>query len=381
MINLPILKDDADTQAVRKLAVDIDTRVTVLENANTSPISASGVFSASVITDWASYTPTFQGEGSPTAVTFTWRRVGGNVEIFGKYTCGTPTAVEAQIGLPSGLISDAGIPTIEVVGYMVRGSADNNQITILAEPSKTYLTVGSAVNGALTKLLGTTFVGVGIVISFFASIPISGWSANAQNTVTATQSSQNAPMSANFIQPMSAKATANVTYQLPNTSGTYQVYIPASYLVAGSGGPWTLSINGSGSSVSVPISASGDTLTSGDLFFSIYLSPTGQAVSSGWKKSGSNANGSYIMFNDGTIEEWGFITTTSSDHLVPLPVSYINTTYNIETTGQYIGGTWKGSSPRSTPSPITMNDFHVIAYDNGAAYNGPVYWRTIGRWK
>jgi hypothetical protein len=43
-------------------------------------------------------------------------------------------------------------------------------------------------------------------------------------------------------KPLSAVPSGNVTFQLPEGSENYQIYIPKANLVASSGGPFTLSI-------------------------------------------------------------------------------------------------------------------------------------------
>jgi len=146
-----------------------------------------------VVTAWQGYTPTFQGFGTPTNVEFEWRQVGENVEIRGKFTAGTTTAVEARVGLPAGLTS-AGtslIPSLQVVGYGTYGTNTTTVVpTILVEPSITYLNVGynSETTGGLTKQNGNNFISAGQVFSFFASVPCAGLSATTTKTIELTQS-------------------------------------------------------------------------------------------------------------------------------------------------------------------------------------------------
>lgn len=148
------------------------------------------------ITGWQGYTPTFQGFGSPTNIEFEWRQVGENVEIRGKFASGTPTAVEARVGLPAGLTS-AGtgvIPSISLVGQLVRSSATSagtgGMFNILAEPSVNYVTfsIFNPSAGGLTKQNGSIILSSGESVSFFASVPCAGLSATEEVVVSGTQS-------------------------------------------------------------------------------------------------------------------------------------------------------------------------------------------------
>ena len=148
-----------------------------------------------VVTGWQGYTPTFQGFGTPTNVEFEWRQVGENVEIRGKFVSGTSTAVQARISLPAGLTSATTtlIPSLQVVGKANTNSSTVNTfsgLTILANPSVSYLTVGveSSTRNGLTEYNGSDIAGSGTPISFFASVPCAGLSATTTKTIPLTQS-------------------------------------------------------------------------------------------------------------------------------------------------------------------------------------------------
>jgi hypothetical protein len=144
------------------------------------------------ITAWQSYVPTFQGFGSPTNVEFEYRQVGENVEIRGKFTSGTSTAVEARMGLPTGLTS-AGtgiIPSIQIAGLGGRNESFAG-ISVLIEPSVTYLTFGQYADStrfALTKQNANAIANSSTQISFTASVPCAGLSATSDKTIPLTQS-------------------------------------------------------------------------------------------------------------------------------------------------------------------------------------------------
>lgn len=147
----------------------------------------------SLITDWQSYTPTFQGFGTPSAVEFFWRRVGANVEISGRFTSGTATSVEARVSLPNNYTSanTSIIPTIKNIGnYAVNAAVGSTTHTILIEPSVTYVTF-SYQTGAIPNLQkrnGNDFASAGVAIGVIASVPIAGLTASNPQIITASES-------------------------------------------------------------------------------------------------------------------------------------------------------------------------------------------------
>ena len=163
--------------------------ITDLVPARSMPANAS--IEVPVVTEWAAYTPTFQGFGTPTNIQMQWRQVGENVEVRGKFTSGTSTAVEARVGLPAGLTS-AGtnkIPSIQEVGEATSSELATGDYTVLIEPSVTYITFGYQTGsvGGLTKTNGSNLVTSGNNFSFFASAPCSSFTATETKTWTATQ--------------------------------------------------------------------------------------------------------------------------------------------------------------------------------------------------
>lgn len=149
------------------------------------------------LTAWQGYTPTFQGFGTPSAVEFEWRQVGENVEVRGKLTSGTATAIEARISLPNGYTA-AGttlIPSLRVEGSYARGaSSGSHGGLVLIEPSVTYFTFGpattfgSTASISLSKALGTEMLSSSEAFSFFASVPCAGLSASSSTSIPLTQS-------------------------------------------------------------------------------------------------------------------------------------------------------------------------------------------------
>lgn len=130
-----------------------------------------------VITDWQSYTPTLVSFGTTTNQDFQWRRVGGNMEIQGRWTTGTSTAVEARIPLPFGTIDSTRIPAIRVVGSATFNGSSSTYfgIYVLGEPSVSYLTLGiqTSTASAIAKINGNALGNFSYTV--YASIPLSGW--------------------------------------------------------------------------------------------------------------------------------------------------------------------------------------------------------------
>ena len=153
-------------------------------NFNDFAIGPSAVINGTPVTDWQSYTPTFTAFGTVTNIEFQWRRVGSDVEIRGKFNLGVTTGSEARITLPPGLTSadTARIPSIQIVGYGVKNNFTTTQYAILQEPSVAYHTFGtqSGATSGLTKSIGTDIGSTGQLFSYFARIPVQGWSSTLQ---------------------------------------------------------------------------------------------------------------------------------------------------------------------------------------------------------
>jgi hypothetical protein len=146
-------------------------------------VSPSTYVYGTPVTDWQAYTPTLTGFGTATNVQFQWRRVGDNVEVRGKFTSGTSTAVEGRASLPSLTSADTGkIPSLQLVGMGATSVAASNARTVLIEPSVGYVTFGIATGGPLTKQNGSTLLASGDTMSFFALVPVQGFSSSVQTS-------------------------------------------------------------------------------------------------------------------------------------------------------------------------------------------------------
>jgi len=139
-------------------------------------------------TDWAScgHVPSdFTGFGTVTNIETQCKREGGDLLMKGKFTSGTPTAVEARLNLKLGgtaltSASSSVIPTIQLLGTGRSNLTSTTYFvdTYLIEPSVAYITFGqstSTLNG-VSKLNGSAFTTNGTVVSIPPiRIPISGW--------------------------------------------------------------------------------------------------------------------------------------------------------------------------------------------------------------
>lgn len=135
------------------------------------------------MTDWIAYTPTFQGFGTPTNLDIRWRRVGDSMEIQGSFDAGTVTASEAQIGLPNSLSVSSALTQIKMAGLISRGAAGNslNKVALLTA-SDTFFNIGNGLGGSGSEVPigGTSVVNSGEGVNFFVTVPIEGWSSDAQ---------------------------------------------------------------------------------------------------------------------------------------------------------------------------------------------------------
>lgn len=138
---------------------------------------------------WTSYTPTFgAGWGTPSNVSFKYRRIGGELEVMGFFTMGTVSAAVGSFSLPSDLVIDSArvtrSNTTAASGQLIGHLLSNQNIgvggivtatgtsTTLVYASFAYdtnpnkLIPISAVNGAWVSSTDT---------SIYFKVPIAGW--------------------------------------------------------------------------------------------------------------------------------------------------------------------------------------------------------------
>jgi hypothetical protein len=145
-----------------------------------------------VFSEWTTYTPAFANFGTPTNVSFLWRRVGDEMEIKGFFTSGTSTAGEASITLPSGYSIDTNKCNVDsqrdmlgmfgvmtgvsqywsntsgAMGIITRSTSDNNAL---------YFGVNNQSAILISRNDGNAIVASGSSITMEAKVPIVGWRA------------------------------------------------------------------------------------------------------------------------------------------------------------------------------------------------------------
>ncbi len=149
-----------------------------------------------IFTDWVDYTPGNLGSGSnwnvSTNVKFSWRRIGGDMEIRGFFTIasGGATSYNAYVGLPSGYTIDQGslngtskrdfvgswvCPTSGTVDYYggTNGIA-GVFFTTTTDSSNIYF---SRQGSSATELglMAANAIGASNSVSLTAKVPIAGW--------------------------------------------------------------------------------------------------------------------------------------------------------------------------------------------------------------
>ena len=200
----------------------------------------------SFIGDWAAYTPTTAGLGTPTAVSFYWRRVGSDVEVVGSLITGTVTGSTVNIGLPSGLTSSTSIvpTTIATAGHWIRGASAAQSYYVNYGSGLTYVVLGvqAAGSSGQTSITGSA-VNNTEQLSFHFKVPIQGWSSSqVQSDQTDTRVVALHATSSNTTMVSSTLTTAiNPTVVIDThggynaSTGEYTVKVPGVYRASASG--------------------------------------------------------------------------------------------------------------------------------------------------
>lgn len=193
------------------------------------------------ITDPVAYTPTFTGFGTATSIEFTYERHGANLKVFGKWTAGTSTAVESRVSLPAGLTSASTdkIPSIRMCGKATSSfsSGASTVVNVLIEPSTAYFTFavrGESATNALTKVTGDSWTGAGTIQSFFAEIPILGWS----STVQMSNDTDTRVVAAKYSTNAGSTSTNNTTQILDFEDKVFDTHGAVTGTGSGIGGSW-----------------------------------------------------------------------------------------------------------------------------------------------
>ena len=191
------------------------------------------------------------------------------------------------------------------------------------------------------------------------------------------------------IVPLNAPPSGNITYTVPKGPGIFTVYIPASNLVASVAGSYSLTLRGTGAtSVMIPLSLPGDTISSGNLLFDIYVDSNGNVTSKEWTIAGSNTNGNYIKFADGTMECWGAksynsVVSRYTNITLNLPAAYLSVYNFIATAWLFNDVTVSSVINWCRPTSLNTIYFQETALDavNLDTSAKIVYWHAIGTWK
>ena len=143
----------------------------------------------SITTDWTAYTPVFTGLGTVGDIAVQSRRNGDSLEVKGNFQVGSPTGVTAKMTL--GYKGVSGNVTIdssklasggfnELVGYRVSNQALAGSYDVLVNPSTstTELLWGhhNSSTGGTASQIGTDEFVPNEFVSFYARVPILGWS-------------------------------------------------------------------------------------------------------------------------------------------------------------------------------------------------------------
>lgn len=172
--------------------------VQTVASASTTPIQLANLYVGPQVTsigpamtDWVPYPAVTTGFGTVTGAFFKSRRVGDSLEVSGYFITGTTSGVLAKVSLGyNGTNGNVSIDTSkivsgttnELVGYASVNLNGAFSLSTLAYNGDTAnLFFGDQYSGAssLSACFGNTITGAGAGFSFFAKVPIVGWSSNS----------------------------------------------------------------------------------------------------------------------------------------------------------------------------------------------------------
>jgi hypothetical protein len=127
-------------------------RVLDLDRAIFTPDSNSGLIDLQ--TSAEAYTPVLVGVGTPTGVAVQFSESGSRIFISGEFTSGTNTAVEFQLGLPTGMtVFHANSTSALNVGILYHNAVTARQkMDLLATNGDSFLNVGDTSTGSNTNV-------------------------------------------------------------------------------------------------------------------------------------------------------------------------------------------------------------------------------------
>jgi len=234
--------------------------------------------------DWMSFVPVWVGN-TPTLNECQHKRNGADLLVRCKVTMNAGTATELRMPLPNGLLTAATdkIPSIQLVGDGgINGSTNQTkQLSVLAEPSVGYLTFSYYYDGSatspLTKQNGNVSGIASQTVSFYARVPIAGWTEN-----------QNAPQ---LIGSVTSNYNGALRESFASTNGTCSAGTCA---LLTSSGDMTIAFNATGSytaTVTPAMSAEMNCVLASSQFSTTLGTVTSSTVGINTRvQAGSNAN-------------------------------------------------------------------------------------------
>lgn len=134
---------------------------------------------------YVAYTPTFTGFGTVSGVSFYSKRVADELVFHGTFTCGTSTAVQAQITLgfngTNANVTAAGTSKItsggQVMGSGFFSVSNAVSIVVIPAPSQGYFFIGvqTATTAGFAGANGNGICSSGQTLSIYGHVPIAGW--------------------------------------------------------------------------------------------------------------------------------------------------------------------------------------------------------------
>jgi len=201
----------------------------------------------------------------------------------------------------------------------------------------------------------------------------------SSGTITATT------FSGNVIQPITSIQSTGFTYTIPLIPlQTSTVYIPVAYAKS-SGSAFNITISNGTSSVLINIPASSPTPTVSAITSTLFCDASGILTLQGdITSSGSNSNGSWIQFADGTMECWkNFGTTSAISSTLYSPYDFPNAGFI--SIGHFVMGflpaTIWGTVVSGEPISLTQYRYGHWNPSGGTQNLLNLNMHAIGRWK
>ena len=94
-------------------------------------------------------------------------------------------------------------------------------------------------------------------------------------------------------------------------------------------------------------------------------------------ESGSNSNGSWIKFPDGTMMQYGVVTIVGSDTIV-YPLDFIDTNYSFTALPD---NTVYGYCDNGAKTVNSIDMYVKRDINDSNEYSSNINWQAIGRWK